>query len=120
MRNAAKVDVSNVLDSIDKELIRTGAWLNVIGYVTGSGIDSACPSPDGQFRQGQLDHGGYLNTNSCQQTQPSQLQAVTIWHVGQIKRAASESRYSQSLQARRKSMNVLESARRIDAVSKEW
>ncbi|KAI9658153.1 MAG: hypothetical protein M1831_004000 [Alyxoria varia] len=119
VRNAVRVDVSNVLDSIDKELTRTGTWVNVIGYVTDSGCDDASYSPDGEFTPGQKGHPQMLNKSNCRQTRAPELQAITIWHAGHITRAASESRYSQSLQARRRGMDVLDSARRADASVKD-
>ncbi|KAI5274336.1 hypothetical protein E4T47_02557 [Aureobasidium subglaciale] len=54
-RQIAQVDISQLLDTIDRQLLQIGAWINVIGYVTPS-----------------------TSTNRIQ------VQAVIIWSAGAI------------------------------------
>ncbi|KAI5203524.1 hypothetical protein E4T42_06869 [Aureobasidium subglaciale] len=54
-RQIAQVDISQLLDTIDRQLLQIGAWINVVGYVTPS-----------------------TSTNRIQ------VQAVIIWSAGAI------------------------------------
>lgn len=53
--HTAQVDISQLLDTIDRQNLQIGAWLNIIGYITPSASKSR-----------------------------SKVQAITLWSAGAI------------------------------------